>query len=201
MNQFRTIRSRCVAIPSDNIDTDQIIPARFLKTVDRASLGAALFADCSYHSDGNANPSFVLNQPWARGAEVLVAGHNFGCGSSREHAVWALLSAGFRVVVSTQFADIFQSNALKNGLLTVQLGAEPWRTLLARISADDALEVTVDLAEQTLDIPGVLTASFDVDRFARQCLMEGVDEIGFLLARQDLISRYELSHPQRAATL
>jgi 3-isopropylmalate/(R)-2-methylmalate dehydratase small subunit len=182
-----------VALPRDNIDTDQIIPARFLKTTTRAGLGAHLFEDWRRRADGTPRTEFILNQPEAAGAAVLVAGWNFGCGSSREHAPWALADFGFRAVVAFSFADIFRQNALKNGLLPVQLSADVHGPLLERVAAHPGTVVGVDLARQVVRLPDGREVSFEVDSFARECLLKGVDEIGYVLAREAEISRFESS--------
>ena len=199
MEPIRTFTSRLVALPVENVDTDQIIPARFLKVTDKAGLGEALFADWRYGPDGAPNPDFVLNRPEARGAQVLVAGDNFGCGSSREHAPWALVGYGFRAVVSTFFADIFRNNALKNGLLPIAVDPAAHRRLLA-LAADPGAEVTVDLAAQTVTLPDGEAVPFPVDPFAKHCLLNGVDQLGFLLAEDEAIARYEAEHPGRVRT-
>jgi 3-isopropylmalate/(R)-2-methylmalate dehydratase small subunit len=199
MEPISTFSSRVVALPAENIDTDQIIPARFLKVTDKAGLGEALFSDWRYLADGTPNPDFVLNRPEARGARLLVAGHNFGCGSSREHAPWALLGYGFRAVASTDFADIFRNNALKNGLLPITLDAAAHRKLMA-LAADPAAEVTVDLASQTVAFPDGETATFPIDPFAKHCLLNGLDQLAFLLGSEDAIARYEAEHPARIDT-
>ncbi len=187
MEPIRTLRSRTVVLPASDVDTDQIIPARFLTTTTREGLGRHLFADWRYAPDGSARPDFVLNQPEAAGCTILVAGHNFGCGSSREHAPWALTDFGVRAVVSTQFADIFRSNALKNGLLPVLLEAPAHRWLLEHPGA----EVTIDLEHTTLTLPTGEAVRFPLEPFARYCLTQGVDELGFLLARAAQIEAYE----------
>ena len=187
MDPINVIRSRTVVMPSSNIDTDQIIPARFLTTTTREGLGAALFADWRYGADGQPNPAFVLNRPEARGCEILVAGRNIGCGSSREHAPWALLDFGFRAVISTEIADIFRNNSLKNGLLPVVVDEATHAWLIANPGA----EVGVDLASNTLRLPDDRTATFPVEAFARYCLMNGVDELGYLLKQADAIAAYE----------
>jgi 3-isopropylmalate/(R)-2-methylmalate dehydratase small subunit len=187
MDPINVIRSRTVVMPSSNIDTDQIIPARFLTTTTREGLGAALFADWRYGADGQPNPAFVLNRPEARGCEILVAGRNIGCGSSREHAPWALLDYGFRAVVSTEIADIFRSNSLKNGLLPVVVDEATHAWLIANPGA----EVEIDLASTSLRLPDGRTATFPVEAFARYCLMNGVDELGYLLKQAAAISAYE----------
>jgi 3-isopropylmalate/(R)-2-methylmalate dehydratase small subunit len=180
-----------VAIGRDNVDTDQIIPARFLKTTRRAGLGAHLFADWRADADGAARPEFILNTPIGATARVLVAGWNFGCGSSREHAPWALADFGFRAVVAASFADIFKQNALKNGLLPIQLPAAEHDALLALVLAHPGAGVGVDLARQTVTLPGGGEAPFSVDAFARECLLAGVDEIGWVLNQAEAIARFE----------
>jgi 3-isopropylmalate/(R)-2-methylmalate dehydratase small subunit len=187
MDPITVIRSRTVVMPSSNIDTDQIIPARFLTTTTREGLGAALFADWRYAADGQPNPDFVLNRPEARDCAILVAGRNIGCGSSREHAPWALLDHGFRAVISTEIADIFRSNSLKNGLLPVIVDVDTHAWLLANPGA----EVEVDLSATTLRLPNGRTADFPIEAFSRYCLMNGVDELGYLLSQADAISAYE----------
>ena len=187
MEPIRTLRSRTVVLAANDIDTDQIIPARFLTTTSREGLGAHLFADWRYGPDGAPHADFVLNQPQARGCSILVAGHNFGCGSSREHAPWALTDFGVRAVVSTQIADIFRNNALKNGLLPVIVEPGAHRWLIEHPGA----EVTIDLASSALELPGGETVRFPLEPFARYCLMNGVDELGFLLEREAQIDAYE----------
>ena len=187
MDPITVIRSRTAVMPSSNIDTDQIIPARFLTTTTRDGLGAALFADWRYGADGSPNPDFVLNRPEARGCEILVAGRNIGCGSSREHAPWALLDFGFRAVISTEIADIFRNNSLKNGLLPVVVDEATHAWLVANPGA----EVEIDLPSTTLRLPDDRSVSFPVEAFARYCLMNGVDELGYLLKQADAIAAYE----------
>jgi 3-isopropylmalate/(R)-2-methylmalate dehydratase small subunit len=187
MEPINVIRSRTVVMPSSNIDTDQIIPARFLTTTTRDGLGAALFADWRYGADGRPNPEFVLNRPEARGCAVLVAGRNIGCGSSREHAPWALLDFGFRAVISTEIADIFRNNSLKNGLLPVVVDEATHGWLVA----NPGVEVEIDLPSTTLRLPDGRSVSFPVEAFARYCLMNGVDELGYLLKQADAIEAYE----------
>lgn len=179
-----------VALPRDNVDTDQIIPARFLKTTTRTGLGANLFADWRFAADGTPRPEFILNSPAAQGAAVLVAGWNFGCGSSREHAPWALGDFGFRAVVAASFADIFKQNALKNGLLPVALPADVHASLLAAVVAKPGLVIGVDLVEQVVRLPGG-TVPFTIDAFARDCLLSGVDEIGYVLKQEAAIAAFE----------
>jgi 3-isopropylmalate/(R)-2-methylmalate dehydratase small subunit len=186
MNPILKINSRTVVLPQRDVDTDQIIPARFLKVTERGGLGKALFADWRYAEDGSPRPDFPLNRPETKSAQVLVAGANFGCGSSREHAPWALLDYGFRAVVSSSIADIFRANALKNGLLPVAVDAAVHERLLSSPGA----EVVIDLETRTLRM-GALCASFPLDAFARHCLMNGVDELGFLLSHLEEIAAWE----------
>ena len=186
MEPVNEIRSRTVVLPNDDIDTDQIIPARFLTTTTKDGLGQHLFAEWRYDKDGRPRADFALNRPESRGAAVLVGGNNFGCGSSREHAPWALLDFGIRAVVSTEIADIFRSNSLKNGLVPVIVDAASHRWLLEHPGA----EVFIDLKSATITIDGKKVA-FPIDGFARYCLMNGVDQLGFLLEQETAIRRYE----------
>ncbi len=188
--------SRIVCLPVADIDTDQIIPARFLKVIDKEGLGRHLFADWRYDAAGAPRPDFALNQPGASGARVLVAGDNFGCGSSREHAAWALLGSGFRAVVSTSFADIFRNNALKNGLLPIAVDVATHAALLALATREPAAEVTIDLAAQTLRLPGVEPVPFPIDPFSKRCLLAGVDQLGYILKHAPVIAAYEAA-PRR----
>jgi 3-isopropylmalate/(R)-2-methylmalate dehydratase small subunit len=190
MEPIRTFHSRTVVIPSDNIDTDQIIPARFLKVTTKSGLGKQLFCDWRYDAQGQPKPDFILNTPAARDAQVLVAGDNFGCGSSREHAPWALVDFGIRAVVSTSIADIFRNNALKNGLLPVVVAKE----LHQRLLREPGLEVTIDLEHRTLRLADGTSATFPIDPFSRHCLMNGVDELGYLLGQETDIAAFERSH-------
>ncbi len=187
MQPFTRLTSRTVALPAANIDTDQIIPARFLTTTTRQGLGRQLFADWRYDAAGAARADFVLNRPESAGAAILVAGRNFGCGSSREHAPWALLDYGFRAVISTEIADIFTSNALKNGLLPVLVPPEVNEWLLAH----PGVEVSLDIAARTLTLPDGTDVPFPLEPFAQHCLLEGLDELGFLLARGRQIEAFE----------
>ena len=192
MEPIRTLRSRTVVLAVNDIDTDQIIPARFLTTTTREGLGRHLFADWRFGPEGAPRADFVLNQPQSSGCSILVAGHNFGCGSSREHAPWALTDFGLRAVVSTQIADIFRNNALKNGLLPVIVAPDTHRWLLEHPGA----EVTIDLEAKSLTLPTGETARFPLEPFARYCLMNGVDELGFLLGREAEIAAYEARRAQ-----
>jgi 3-isopropylmalate/(R)-2-methylmalate dehydratase small subunit len=187
VNPIRSIESRTVVLPSTNIDTDQIIPARFLTTTTKEGLGKQAFADWRYDASGNSRPDFVLNQPEAAGCEILIAGRNFGCGSSREHAPWALLDYGLRAVVSTEIADIFRNNSLKNGLVPVVVSPAVHAKLLATPGA----EVTVDLTGPALVLPDGTRETFPIDPFARYCLMNGIDELQFLLKQEDAIAAFE----------
>ena len=187
MKAVQTLRSRTVVLPGSNIDTDQIIPARFLTTTTREGLGRSLFADWRYDAQGAPRPDFVLNRPEAQGCRILVAGHNFGCGSSREHAPWALLDYGLQAVISTEIADIFRSNSLKNGFLPVVVDQATSEWLLA----NPGVEVTIDVAETTLSLPTGTRVKFPLEDFSRYCLLNGVDELGFLLDRRAQIEAYE----------
>ena len=187
MKPIRVVKGRTVVLPIANVDTDQIIPARFLKVTTRDGLGEGLFTDWRYDKDGNPRPDFVLNDKDTSGATVLVAGDNFGCGSSREHAPWALLDYGFQAVVSTGFADIFRNNSLKNGLLPVVVDDETHRVLMA----EPGMEVVIDLEARTLTLGDGKTVSFPIDAFARFCLLSGKDELAFLLEQEDSIAAYE----------
>lgn len=181
------ITSKTVVFPVDNIDTDQIIPARFLKTISKAGLGDQLFNDWRYDASGAPKPDFVLNTEAAKGAQVLVAGDNFGCGSSREHAPWALTQFGFKAVISTSFADIFKGNSLKNGLLPIVVPAD----IHAKLLASPGAMVKIDLAAQTLALADGTKVEFPIDAFAKHCLLEGVDELGYILKQDAAISAYE----------
>ena len=200
MEPFTTLTSRCVVLPASNVDTDQIIPARFLKTVSRRGLGEHLFADWRRDENGRPRTDFALNSPAAKGASILVAGDNFGCGSSREHAPWALLDFGFRAVISTRFADIFRNNAVKTGLLPVVLPQCAYAVLLQLLAESPDGEVTIDLTRQVATLPDGSSYQFPLDPFARHCLLNGVDEIGFLLDQESVIADYESTHPARVST-
>jgi 3-isopropylmalate/(R)-2-methylmalate dehydratase small subunit len=189
-----------VLLLANDIDTDQIIPARYLTTTDKTGLGDKLFSDWRYDANGQPKPDFVLNRPEARTAQVLVAGYNFGCGSSREHAPWALVGFGFRAVVARDFADIFRNNALKNGLLPVAIDAAAHERLVASLTATPGASVTIDLADQTMTLPDGTSASFPVDTFAQHCLLSGIDELGYLLTADADIRAYEAGHPGRIRT-
>ncbi|NWG17448.1 MAG: 3-isopropylmalate dehydratase small subunit [Chloroflexi bacterium] len=195
MEPIKQFSGRLAPLPINDIDTDQIIPARYLKVTDKNGLGAACFSDWRYEADGTPKPDFALNKPEYQGAAVLVGGHNFGCGSSREHAPWALLGAGFKAVISTYFADIFRNNALKNGLLPVMVDAETHRQLISLAEEDPSAEVTVDLEAQAVVLPDGRSVPFPIDPFSRYCLLNGVDQLGFLLGLDADISTFEETHP------
>ena len=191
MAQFTSLTSRVIPLPINNVDTDQIIPARFLKVTDKAGLGQNLFCDWRYLPDGSPNPEFVLNKPEHQGAAILLAGDNFGCGSSREHAPWALTSWGIRVVISSSFADIFKNNALKNGLLPIVVAPETLDMLFELNQELPGTEWSVDLEAETLSLPTGHVISFVVDPFSRSCLLQGVDELGYLMAFDEKIRAFE----------
>ena len=195
MKPLTTIRSRTVVLPFENIDTDRIVPARFLTTTERAGLGRVLFHDWRYREDGSENPDFALNKPEAKGAGILVAGRNFGCGSSREHAVWALVDGGFRAVIAPGFGDIFHGNAIRNGLLPVVLDEAIVDDLLARLRAAPGTALTVDLVDCCVTTADGARHDFMVDAFARTCLLEGLDEIGYTLGLVGTIEAWERAHP------
>lgn len=190
MAQFTTLTSRFVVIPACDIDTDQIIPARFLKATDKNGMGDNLFADWRYHADGSPKADFILNKPEAHVSQILMAGDNFGCGSSREHAPWALTGYGFRAVISTSFADIFRNNALKNGLLPIIVDEETHKLLLDLADEAPRAELTIDLASQTLSYPGG-SVTFPIDPFNKTCLLNGVDELGYIIGFEKEIAEFE----------
>jgi 3-isopropylmalate/(R)-2-methylmalate dehydratase small subunit len=198
---FRTIESAVIPLPRNDIDTDQIIPARFLKTTNRMGLGDQLFCDWRYLADGAPNPDFVLNRPEMAGRQILLAGDNFGCGSSREHAPWALTAWGLRAVISSSFADIFRNNALKNGLLPVAVAPEELARIASIIEAHPEAVLVIDLEASELRLPDGSTIGFDVDPFARKMLLAGTDELGYLLTLEPQLETYEASHPARISTL
>ena len=200
MEPIKRFSARLAPLPINDTDTDKIIPALYLKVTDKNGLGAACFSDWRYNADGSAKPDFVLNKPEYQGAGVLVGGHNFGCGSSREHAPWALLGAGFKAVISTYFADIFRGNALKNGLLPVQVDAETHRQLISLAQEDPSAQVTVNLEAQTVTLPDGRSVEFPIDPFSRYCLLNGVDQLGFLLNLDEQVAAYESVHPARVQT-
>lgn len=200
MDPITSFTARVAPLPVNDVDTDQIVPARFLKVTDRRELVGALFADWRFGPDGTPRPDFVLNQPEYQGAQVLVAGSNFGCGSSREHAPWALVAEGFRAIISTDFADIFRNNALKNGLLPIAVPADVQQALIRQATEDPSTSVTVDLVRQVLVLDNGGEVPFRIDGFARYCLMNGVDELGFIQSRMADIEAWEASHIQPVDT-
>jgi 3-isopropylmalate/(R)-2-methylmalate dehydratase small subunit len=194
MESIKAFSGRLVPLPIENIDTDQIIPARFLKVTDKESLAEGLF------TDWRRDPEFVLNKPIYQGATILLGGHNFGCGSSREHAPWALKSYGFQAVISTYFADIFRNNALKNGLLPIVVDQTVHQELLDITEEAPYAEIGIDLASQTLTLPNGEKVTFPIDAFSKQCLLDGVDELGYLLNRLPSVLEYEAGHRARVST-
>lgn len=193
MESFHRLTSRVVPLPNENVDTDQITPARFLKTTAKSGLGKCLFYDWRYDADGKPNPDFILNQPHIAGARILLAGNNFGCGSSREHAPWALADFGFRAVISTSFADIFSNNCMKNGILPLTVNKTSHDKLFRLVRADASAEVTVDLESQNLFVPDGEVVHFEIDPYSKKCLLEGLDDLGYLLKHSGAIAAYETS--------
>lgn len=192
--KFTTLTSKCLPFNQNNVDTDQIIPARFLKVTTKAGLGDNLFYDLRYNDDGSEKGNFILNQSQYKGSKILVAPHNFGCGSSREHAPWSLVDYGFRAMIAVSFADIFKNNSLKNGLLPVELPEAVVTKLLDRIEENPDLEITIDLPNQQVLIPDEQPQSFEVDAFRKTCLTEGLDDIGYTLKHTNAIETYETAH-------
>ena len=200
MQALKTLTSSYIALPVQDIDTDQIIPARYLKITDKAGLGGHLFHDWRYRDDGSENPDFVLNQELAQPAQILVAGDNFGCGSSREHAPWALLGFGFRAVISTRFADIFNNNSYKNGLLPVVVSAPVLDKLIRLFETRPGADLTLDVADQTLTLPDGSQETFPIDPFNKTCLLNGIDQLGYILQHEKEIDAYEKTHAARVQT-
>jgi len=198
---YTPFTSRVIPLPNENVDTDQIIPARYLKTTEKTGLADGLFRDWRYREDGTPNPDFVLNRPEMHGRQILLAGYNFGSGSSREHAPWALTAWGIRAVISTSFGDIFRSNALKNGLLPIEVDRELHGRLFSLVAADPDADLAVDLEAQEVRLPGDEAIRFAVDPFARKMLLAGTDELGYVLARIPAIEAWEAAHPPRVNTL
>jgi 3-isopropylmalate/(R)-2-methylmalate dehydratase small subunit len=192
MNKFPRFSSRVAPLLLDDIDTDQIIPARFLKVTDKLGLGANLFFDWRYNPDGSPNEGFVLNRPEYKGVAILLVGNNFGCGSSREHAPWALKGHGIRAVISTAFADIFKNNALKNGVLPIVVGKDVHRELCDLLAASPTAELSIDLSTQSIRLPSGEVREFPIDSFSKTCLLEGTDELGYLLRFEKQIAAHEL---------
>jgi 3-isopropylmalate/(R)-2-methylmalate dehydratase small subunit len=191
MKPFATITSKIIPLPHRNVDTDQIIPARYLKVTDKAGLAEGLFYDWRYQDDGTPNPQFVLNKPEYQRAKILLAGDNFGCGSSREHAPWALTGWGIRAIISTSFADIFRNNALKNGLLPVIVDEETHQSLFDLTVEAPQAEITIDLENLNVELPGGAEVTFPIDPFARKCLLEGIDQLGYIQSFEEQITAYE----------
>jgi len=191
MAKFLTLTSHAVPLPAENVDTDQIIPARFLKVIDKNGLGDSLFCDWRYLQDGSDNPEFVLNDAASQGAQILIAGNNFGSGSSREHAPWALVGWGFRAIISTGFADIFKSNSLKNGLLPVEVSVDVYKALMEAVQLDRSTKITIDLTTQSVTGLDGLEATFPIDAFSKHCLLEGLDQLGYLLSFDGQITNHE----------
>jgi 3-isopropylmalate/(R)-2-methylmalate dehydratase small subunit len=200
MQPFTTLSARAALLLLDDVDTDQIIPARFLTTTVRSGLGAHLFADWRVDASGAPRLDFVLNQPESRGAQVLVAGRNFGCGSSREHAPWALVDYGFRAVIATSFADIFRGNALKNGLLPVVIADAAHARLVEQLRNAPHGAIGVDLTRELVTLPDGEECAFAIDPFARRCLLDGMDQLAFLLSAESEITAYERTHPPLVRT-
>jgi len=194
MQKFQVLNSPVVAFPINDIDTDQIIPARFLKRIQKDGFGEFLFSDWRYLEDGSPNPDFILNHPQSQGASILLAGDNFGCGSSREHAPWSLMDWGFRAVLSTSFADIFYNNALKIGLLPVQISPENSRKLFQTFQSSPNTTLTINLPLQEWTVSESLSSHFEIHPFAKQCLLDGIDQLTFLLSFEKKIAEYEVSH-------
>lgn len=200
MEPISTITGKVVVLPVENIDTDQIIPARFLKVTDKSGLAAGLFEAWRYLPDGTLNPDFPLNRPEAAGATILISGRNFGCGSSREHAPWALQDYGFQAVIAPSFADIFRNNALKIGLLPVTVEQSIYDELVVMYANDPSMVLTIDLAAQIVTLPDGRQVHFPIDAFSKYCLLHGVDQLGFLLQQEAAITAYEAAHPQPVQT-
>jgi len=195
---FRMFTSRVVPLPAENVDTDQIVPARYLKVTDKAGLGEALFRDWRFEEDGSLkDPPFILDQPGMDGRKILLVGDNFGAGSSREHAPWALTAWGVRAILSTSYADIFRSNSLKNGVLPIVVDAATHARLFEILATEPDAELTIDLAEQGILLPDGSTIDFDIDPFAKRMILAGTDELGYLLAKESAIDAWEAVHPAR----
>jgi 3-isopropylmalate/(R)-2-methylmalate dehydratase small subunit len=198
---YASFSSRVIPLPAENVDTDQIVPARFLKVTDKEGLGEALFRDWRFEADGSLkDPAFVLDRPDMAGRQILLAGDNFGCGSSREHAPWALVAWGVRAVITTSCADIFRGNSLKNGLLPILVDPERHRQLFELVARDPDVELTVDLESQVVHLPGDEDLPFDVDPFSKLMLLKGTDELGYLLGKDPEITAWENRHAARIDT-
>ena len=194
MEPIKTFSATMAPLPVNDTDTDQIIPARYLKVTDKNGLGEACFFDWRYESDGSPKPNFVLNKPEYKDAGVLVGGHNFGCGSSREHAPWALMGAGFKAIISTDFADIFRNNSLKNGLLPIEVDEQTHHQLMSLAEEDPNTSVQIDLENQQVTLPDGRNVSFPIDEFSKYCLLNGVDQLGYLLNLEDEVVKFEEAH-------
>ncbi|NET74333.1 MAG: 3-isopropylmalate dehydratase small subunit [Sphaerospermopsis sp. SIO1G2] len=201
MEPFKTLDAKVVAIETTDIDTDQIIPAIFLKTTSKIGLGKNLFSHWRYNEDGSPKEDFVINKPEAQGAQILLAGDNFGCGSSREHAPWALMDYGFKAIISTSFADIFRNNSLKNGLLPVIVDEDTHSQLMSLAMEDPHLELSIDLDSQMLNLPDGRSVEFPIDEFSKTCMLQGVDQLGYLQKQLDKIEAFEASYGNRVDTL
>lgn len=201
MEKFTTLTATMVAIPTENVDTDQIIPARFLKVTDKNGLGDNLFCDWRYNSDGSPKADFILNTEQGKKAKVLVAGDNFGCGSSREHAPWAIMGYGFKAVISTSFADIFRNNSLKLGLVPIVVDKETHWQLLSLIEEEPDTAVSIDLARQIVQLPDGREVTFPIDNFSKTCILNGVDQLGYLQNQAAAVAAYEEQHSDRVNTL
>ncbi len=199
---FTQFTSKLIPLPAENVDTDQIVPARYLKVTDKAGLAEALFRDWRFEEDGSLKePRFVLDRPEMAGRQILLVGDNFGAGSSREHAPWALRSWGIRTILSTSFADIFRNNSLKNGVLPVVVDADTHQRLFELVASDPDAQLTVDLAEQGILLPDGSTIAFEIDPFAKRMLLAGTDELGYLLTKEPELATWESAHPPRVDTL
>ncbi len=201
MEKFTNLTATMVTIPTENVDTDQIIPARFLKVTDKNGLGDNLFFDWRYHEDGSPKEDFILNTDQGKKAKILVGGDNFGCGSSREHAPWAIMGYGFRAVVSTSFADIFRNNSLKLGLVPVVVDKDTHLQLMSLVEEDPDTEILVDLESQTVTLPDGRKVSFPIDNFSKTCILNGIDQLGYLQGHADAVEAYEADHTDRVNTL
>jgi len=201
MEKITTFSGKLAPLPINDIDTDQIIPARFLKTTDKNGLGQSAFFDWRYEADGSPKADFILNQPQYNEASVLIGGHNFGCGSSREHAPWALMGMGFQAVISTYFADIFRSNSLKNGLLPIVVDEETQKQLVSLAEEDPDTSVSIDLEAQKLILPDGRSVEFPIDSFSKHCLLNGVDQLGYLMSLEEDVAQYETDNSQRVNTV
>ena len=192
MEPFQKLTATAVPLRAENVDTDQVIPARFLTAVTKEGMGDGLFASWRYNADGSPKPDFVLNQPEYQGAQVLIAGRNFGSGSSREHAVWALTEYGFKAVITPGFGDIFYNNSLKNGLLPIALPTETVNLLLDLVEEEPETPITIDLANQTVTLPDGQQHGFDIDPFRKLCLLDGVDDLGYILSKEEQVRAFEV---------